>query len=302
MSLKTEMEQFKTSINSVITHYTKEILSYFEKDINTQIARYIENYTIGTSPMLTIKINISNINIMKIINDINDINICKTSKYFDFCSFTYHTNKQVFLLKEGLEQYISEFKPYWNHDIKEHYIVVGKYNFYYLKVLVPISFTCVDNIMEKTHDDYMNQVHYDYYMNQLDEIIRYVIDEINSSIKRNIVLKKDNIINIMDYLCDPYTMEYIRLIDNMRREVDIIKITQKNLINICKILKVPLKIRISDDFEYFNKIRMFINYIYFKVEKHYIEQNIKITRLAEKIVEASKYGNHLSYASHRIEL
>ena len=302
MSLKTEMEQFTASINNVMTHYTKDILSYLEKDINTQITKYIDNYTIGTSCMLTIKINITDPNLINTINDINDINICKTSKYFDFCSFTYHTNKQIFLLKEGLERYISNFLPYWNDGVKEHYVVIGKNNFYYMRVQLPISFSYVNDTFIMTHNDSMNQIHYDYYMNQLDETIKYVIDEINNTIKRNIVLKKENIINIMDYLVELYTMEYTRLIDNKRREVDYINIKQKNFINICKVLKVPTKFRVSDDFSIFNKIRVFINYIYLQVEKHYTDQNIKITRLSEKIVSASEYGNHLSYASHKIEL
>ncbi len=106
----------------------------------------------------------------------------------------------------------------------------------------------------------------------------------------------------MDYLVELYTMEYTRLIDNKTREVDYINIKQKNFINICKVLKVPTKFRASDDFSIFNKIRVFINYIYLKVEKHYTDQNIKITRLSDEIASASEYGNHLLYASHKIEL
>ena len=200
MSLKTEMEQFTTSINNVMTHYTKDILSYLEKDINAQIIRYIDNYMIDTSAVFTIKINITDHNLINTINDINDINICKTSKYFNFCSFTYHTNKQVFLLKKGLEQYITDFMPYWNEHIVEHYVVVGKHNFYYLKVNLPIGIVVDLNNMTitKQHNDHMNEVRHTFIKTQLDETILYVIDEINTSIKRNIVLKEDNIINIMD--------------------------------------------------------------------------------------------------------
>ena len=301
MSLKTEMEQFTTSINNVMTHYTKDILSYIEKDINAQIIRYIDNYNVDTSAVFTIKINITDHNLIDTINDINDINICKTSKYFDYCSFSYHTNKQVFLLKEGLERYITDIMPYWNEHIVEHYVVVGKHNFYYLKVNLPIGIVIDLNNMTITqqHNDHLTKVRYDYIKTQLDEIILYVIDEINTSIKRSIVLKEEKIINIMDCLAEHYTMEYTRLIDNKKREIEYLTLEQKNFINICKNLKVPNKFRV---FEYFRNIRIFIHYIYLKVEQHYGEQNIKITRLDEKIFNNSQYGNGITFASHKIEL
>jgi len=301
MSLKTEIEQFTTSINSVMTHYTKDILSYLEKDINAQIKKHIDYYTVDTSAVFTIKINITDHNLIDIINDINDINICKTSKYFDFCSFTYHTNKQVFLLKEGLEQYITDFMPYWNEHIVEHYVVVGKHNFYYLKVNLPIGviIDLTNMTITQQHNDQLNKVRYDYIKTQLDETILYVIDEINTSIKRSIVLKEEKIINIMDYLADCYTMEYTRLIDNKKREIEYLTLKQKNFINICKNVKVPKKFRV---FDYFRNIRIFIHYIYLKVEQHYGEQNIKITRLDEKIFNNSQYGNNITFASHKIEL
>ena len=301
MSLKTEMEQFTTSINSVMTHYTKDILSHLEKDINAQIKKHIDNYTVATSAVCTIKINITDHNLIDIINDINDINICKTTTYFDFCSFRYQKNKQVFLLKEGLEQYITDFMPYWNEHIVEHYVVVGKHNFYYLKVNLPIGviIDLTNMTITQQHNDHLNTVRYDYIKNQLDETILYVIDEINTSIKRSIVLKEEKIINIMDYLAEHYTMEYTRLIDNKKREIEYFTLKQKNFINICKNLKVPNKFRV---FEYFRNIRIFIHYIYLKVEQHYGEQNIKITRLDEKIFNNSEYGNGITFASHKIEL
>jgi hypothetical protein len=38
------------------------------------------------------------------------------------------------------------------------------------------------------------------------------------------------------------------------------------------------------------------------VEEHYKSQNIKITRLSEKVIDFEKYGASVYFASHKIEL
>ena len=297
MSTKEEIEQFRTNINAVMSHYTRDILKHV--NVATRIQQYIDNYTPGTSALLTIKINITNPELIKMVDDINDHNLIKTSTYFDFCSFRYNTNKQVFLLKENLDQYIDNFLPHWNSKIVDHYIIIGKHNFYYLKIEVPIGTKIEGNIISPLHDDPMNNIYCNYVKNQIEQVILYVIDEINMEIKKNIVLKKETLINIIDYLCELSTMIYTNSFVGYRKEVDYMNFKQKNMINILKTTKVPTKFR---TFDYLSKVHILIKYIYHMVEEHYKSQNITITRLSEKVIDFEKYGDSVYFASHKIEL
>ena len=58
MSLKDDFIQHKTNMVNIMTKYTQDILSYIAKDITTIIKRYIDNYKVGKSNKLSIKIPI----------------------------------------------------------------------------------------------------------------------------------------------------------------------------------------------------------------------------------------------------
>ncbi len=305
MSLKTEMEQFKININGIMSNYTKDILKYI--DVTKHIQKYIDNYTIGMLSTHTIKIDITDMELIRLINDINDINIIKTTKHFDFCSFRYRTTKTVFLIKENLEQYIEHFMPYWNEHIIDHYIVVDDNKHqkasYHLKLKYPIAINFNMNnteIITPAHNDHMNNLYYNYFKTQLDETIKYIIDEINMTLKNNIVLKQENTINIMEYLTEQYTIVYTHMIlPDTKKQYSYIHFKQKNMINILNTLRVPIK---SEAIMYISKYHNLIRYIYMIVEKHYKEQNITMTRLNEKIIDFPTYGDGVIFASHSIKL
>ena len=305
MSLKTEMEQFKININSIMSNYTKDILKYI--DVTKHIQKYINNYIVGAFSIYTIKIDITAPKLIKIINDINDINIVKTTKHFDFCSFRYRTNKTVFLLKENLDQYIEHFMPYWNEHIIDHHIVISglfpQKALYYLKLKFPIAinFNMNNNeIITPAHNDHMNNLYYNYFKIQLDETINYIINEINITLKKKIVLKLKYTINIIEYLTEQHVSVYpYMMVSDTNKQYRYIHFKQKNMINILNTIRVPVK---SEAVIYISKFHNLIRYIYIMVENHYKVQNITITRLQEKIIDFSTYGDDVIFASHSIKL
>jgi hypothetical protein len=284
MSLKEDIIQHKTNMVNIMTKYTKDILSYIAKDITTIIKRYMDNYKVGTSNKLSIKIPIDGdnyIHIMKIAENIHEENLYKITRNFNFRTFRYNTNKKVNLIKLNLENYIQHFMPHWNDFIKEHYIVINKDTsraYYCLEINFDIRIKIDDNIITMKHNDHMNIIFRDYIKNELDSVVKYIVENINNKIKNNIVSDNTHCINVMAYLgnIDGY-MDFFS--SGPVRRWDYIYFKQKNMINILKLHNIPTDFKLID---YIYSIERFIKYIYIEIEKYYNSMNMTIVQVPNR--------------------
>ena len=319
MSLKDDFIQHKTNMVNIMTKYTQDILSYIAKDITTIIKRYMDNYKVGKSNDLTIKLLLDGdnyIHIMKIAENIHEENLYKITKNFNFRTFRYNTNKKVNLIKLNLENYIQYFMPHWNDFIKEHNIVINKDTkkaYYTLEINFDIGIRIDDNIITMRYNDHLNILFRDYVKNELDSVVKYIVENINNKIKNNIVSNNKHYINVMEYLGNSYgymdffssgpvrRWDYIcvmcnskcsiwntqtKTVGNNQNDAGVILncashiyFKQKNMINILKLHNIPTDFKLID---YIYSIKIFIKYIYIEIEKYYNNINITIVQVPNR--------------------
>jgi len=254
--------------------YTQDIILHIGKDITTIIKHYMDNYKPNSSNKLSIKLPIDE-NIIKIINNINEPSLLQSSKYFNFRTFKYHTNTKVNLVRTNLENYIQHFMPHWNECITEHYVIIGKQNLYCLTICFSIGIIMKDetpDVITMRHNDHMNQVYCDYITNELNSVVKYIIDETNNIIKNDIISNK-HYINVIGYLGE--NRRYVDIFNSNPKSYDYMYLKQKNMINVLKLYNIPTEFKTID---HIRCIDRFIKYIYLEIEKYYITQNIKIER------------------------
>ncbi len=200
----------------------------------------------------------------------------QSSKYFNFRTFKYHPNIKVNLLRTNLESYIQHFLPHWNEHIIEHYVTIGKQNLYCLTICFSIGVIMKDEtpgVISMRHNDHMNQVYCDYIINELNSVVKYIIDDTNMKIKNDIISNK-HLIDVIGYL--GYNRECIDFFSSnpeLRKPYDYMYLKQKNIINVLKLYNIPTEFKTID---YIRCIDRFIKYIYFKIEEYYNTQNMKI--------------------------
>ena len=277
-TLKSDFIIYLEKIGNIMSSYTKDIISHIDKDITSCIKKYIDNYKVGYTTKLSIKIPIDE-NIIKIVENIDEPDLYELTKYFNFRTLKYHNNKKVILSTKNLQNYIQYFLPHWNECIKEHYIIIGKNNYYYLEINFSIGINI--NINEPgtiimKHDDHMNQIYYEYIKNELDNCVKYIIDQINTKIKKNIVSDNKHYINIIEYLGNEQRFVNIFSSNSYRDIWNYIYFKQQNMINILKLNNIPTSFKL---FDYIYIIIKFIRYFYFQIKKYYKSQNIKIVQI-----------------------
>ncbi len=298
MSLKEDIIQHKANLTNIMAKYTQDILMHIGKDITAIIKHYIDNYKPSSSKELSIKLPIDE-HIIKIINNINDPVLFESSKYFNFRTFKYQPNKKVNLLRTNLESYIQHFLPHWNERITEHYVIIGKENTYNLTISFMIGVTIKDenpNIITMWHNDHMNQVYCDYITNELNSIVKYIIDNTNTKIKNDMISNK-HYINVIGYLGE--FRKYVDIFGSQPRYYDYMYIKQKNMINILKLYNIPTDFKTID---YIRCIDKYIKYIYFEIEKYYNSQNIKIMQIPKRPDIISINGEKVYFVLLFIEL
>lgn len=290
--------QHKANMTNIMTKYTQDIILHIGKDITTIIKHYMNNYKPTSSNKLSIKLPIDE-NIIKIINNINEPSLLQSSKYFNFRTFKYHPSTKVNLLRTNLENYIQHFMPHWNECITEHYVTIGKQNLYCLTICFSIGVIMTDetpDVITMRHNDHMNQVYCDYITNELNSIVKYIIDDTNTKIKNDIISNK-HYINVIGYLGE--FRKYVDIFGSQPRYYDYMYIKQKNMINILKLYNIPTDFKTID---YIRCVDKYIKYIYFEIEKYYNSQNMKIMQIPNRPDIISISGEKVYFVLLFIEL